>query len=215
MELKLKDGTNWPLNTSYHGDCLDFMRRLPDKCIDLVLTDPPYGIDVTKMNMGGRKTVKPDKTKDWDTETPTSEFWENVFRISENQIVWGGNYFSLPESRCWLVWDKGPTLKGRDFAEAELAWTSYDKVVRVKTINPNQHDRIHPTQKPVQLFKWCLDIAEANTDMIVFDPFLGSFTTAVACHHYGLNWIGCEKDEDYFRDGSSRYKMEAEQGFLF
>jgi len=212
--IKLKNGKEWLLNTAYHGDCLEFMRLLPDKCIDLCLTDPPYGIDITKMNMGGRKTVTPDKSKTWDKKTPTADFWHELFRVSKNQIIWGGNYFPMKESRCWLVWDKGPTLKGRDFAEAELAWTSFDKVVRVFVVNPNQHDRIHPTQKPLKLIKWCIE-NYMKTDGIIFDPFLGSFTTAVAAYHYGLPWIGCEKDDDYFRDGLKRYENEALQQMLF
>ena len=234
--IELKNGKKWNLNEAYNGDCLDFMALLPDKCIDLVLTDPPYGIGFDKennsMSCGMRKDgskrnynkwsnpePKGYATKDWDSKIPEKEIFEEIFRVSKKQMIWGGNYFSeyLPPSGGWVVWDKKvvmPTL-----SKGELAWHNCDNHVEIfqylyagfrKEI---QEDRFHPTQKPLKLFKWCLEkYAPENT--IVFDPFLGSFTTAVACHSRGLNWIGCEKDEDYFKAGLERYETECLQNLM-
>ena len=214
----LKDGTEWPLNTAYNGDCLSFMKNLPDKCIDLVLTDPPYGIGAdTEQGLGDKRTGNRKKSKwvggVWDNEIPNDKYFKEIFRVSKHQIIWGGNYFNLQPNRCFLIWDKVQRI---DQADCELAWTSFNTSARIFTYargnmqgfrNP---DRFHPTEKPLHLFKWCLE-KYAPENAIVFDPFLGSFTTAVACHNYGLNWIGCEKDEDYFKAGLNRYNMEKEQ----
>lgn len=223
--LKLKDGTDWPLNTAYNGDCLEFMKNMPDKCIDLVLTDPPYGIgeDGKKNDSRGRLAkVTSFKHKKWDREIPNEEIFSEIFRISKNQIIWGGNYFieHLKNTSSMLVWDKDNGSS--DFADCELAWTSHKKAVRMikhkwagmlQENMKNKEVRIHPTQKPARLFKWCLE-KYAPENALVFDPFLGSFTTAVACHHYGLNWMGCEKGEDYFKDGTERYAREKQQGLF-
>lgn len=222
MAILLNDGTEWPVNTAYNGDCLDFMRRLPDKCIDLVLTDPPYGIMKKGKNLIENKSDTKDFNVKWDDEIPEKNVFDEIFRISKHQIIWGCQYFTghLPHFKGPIVWDKknGASM----YADGEMAFSSCSNSLR---IIPHQwcgafkdsergETPIHPTQKPLYVFKWCLE-KYAPENALVFDPFLGSFTTAVACHHYGLNWIGCEKDPDYFRDGSERYKREAEQGFLF
>jgi len=126
-------------------DCMEYMATQPDNSFDLAVVDPPYGIDVTKMNMGSRKTVKSDKSKNWDKCIPDAAYFKELKRVSKNQIIWGGNYFNLDPSRCWLIWDKGEAMYGRDFAEGEMAWTSFDKVVRFFKKHPVQLDRIHPT----------------------------------------------------------------------
>lgn len=216
QQIKLLDGTEWKLNTAYNGDCLDFMRLLPDKCIDLVLTDPPYGINVDH-NIGRRKCNKASEYKkvEWDSEIPHEDIFKEIIRISKNQIIWGGNYFTkyLETKKCWLFWDK---MFSNDvsFSAGELAWTSFDSPVKKFIFNPPpKSDGIHATQKPLKLFKWCLE-KYAPENSIIFDPFLGSFTTAVACHHYGLKWLGCEKDEDYFKAGTKRYERETLQNFM-
>jgi site-specific DNA-methyltransferase (adenine-specific) len=210
--IKLKNGKKWPLNTAYEGDCLDFMKELPDKCIDLVLTDPPYGIGGKfKGGESGKMNFNSIVAKWWDIK-PDKEIFNEMFRISKHQIIWGGNYFSLPPSRCFIVWDK---LLSEDFSLSmgEYAWTSFDKIAKLYKQSTEKIDRIHPTQKPLKLFKWCLE-KYAPENAIVFDPFLGSFTTAVACHSHGLNWIGCEKDADYFNAGMERYETECLQNLL-
>lgn len=218
--IKLKDGTDWELNTAFHGDCLDFMKNLPNKCIDLVLTDPPYGIGIsgqTENKKGKKSDRKGFEHKGWDSEIPKKEIFEEIFRVSKNQIIWGGNYFVEHLSKGhkgWIYWSKGQD--GLTMSDGELAYTSFDLPLRCYTLNRVQllkDGTIHPTQKPVRLFKWCLE-KYAPENALIFDPFLGSFTTAVACHHYGLNWLGCEKDNDYFKTGMELYKRESEQAFL-
>lgn len=208
------------MNKVHHIDCLEFMKQVPDNYFDLVLTDPPYGINFAKQHTGKGWVVR--DTKEWDKGRPEKKVFDEILRISKNQIIWGGNYFAdlLSPSQCWLAWDKGQ----RDFslADGELAWTSYDKAMRFFTISRaealqekrhiNPKDR-HPTQKPTKLMEWCLDIAKADNTFIIFDPFMGSGTTAVACKSLGLDWCGCELEADYVEIANKR--LEAVQGSLF
>jgi len=200
--------------TLYNMDCMEYMKSLPDNAFDLAIVDPPYGIDVTSMNMGGRKTIKPDKTKSWDNAIPNQDYFDELNRVSKNQIIWGGNYFPLPPTRCWLMWDKGESMYGRDFAEAEMAWTNFDKVVRLYKQNPNQLDRIHPTQKPIKLYEWLLTNYAKQGDKIL-DTHLGSGSHAIACNNLGFELVGCELDGDYFKASCERIAKEAQQERLF
>ena len=200
--------------TLHNVDCMDYMKTLPDNAFDLAIVDPPYGIDVTKMNMGGRKTITPDKTKSWDNAIPNQDYFDELFRVSKNQIIWGGNYFPLKPTRCWIMWDKGESMYGRDFAEAEMAWTNFDKVVRLYKQNPNQLDRIHPTQKPVKLYEWLLTNYAKQGDKIL-DTHLGSGSHAIACNNLGFEMVGCELDTDYFDAACKRIKQETAQERLF
>ena len=223
--MQLKNGTNWPLNTAYNGDCLEFMQNLPDKCIDLCLTDPPYGIGEDGEKNHSRSKIAKSKeyeSKSWDSDIPHEDIFKEIFRISKHQIIWGGNYFIdyLSNTSSMIVWDKDNGEN--DFADCELAWTSHRKAVRkikhawhgmIQENMKNKEVRIHPTQKPLKLFKWCLEKYSKPGD-IIFDPFLGSFTTAVACNSHGLNWLGCEKDEDYFKAGQERYETECLQNLM-
>jgi site-specific DNA-methyltransferase (adenine-specific) len=193
---------------------MEYMKSLPDNAFDLAIVDPPYGIDVTSMNMGGRKTIKPDKTKSWDNAIPNQDYFDELNRVSKNQIIWGGNYFPLPPTRCWLMWDKGESMYGRDFAEAEMAWTNFDKVVRLYKQNPNQLDRIHPTQKPIKLYEWLLTNYAKQGDKIL-DTHLGSGSHAIACNNLGFELVGCELDGDYFKASCERIAKEAQQERLF
>ena len=200
--------------TLYNMDCMEYMKSLPDNAFDLAIVDPPYGIDVTSMNMGGRKTIKPDKTKSWDNAIPNQDYFDELNRVSKNQIIWGGNYFPLPPTRCWLMWDKGESMYGRDFAEAEMAWTNFDKVVRLYKQNPNQLDRIHPTQKPIKLYEWLLTNYAKQGDKIL-DTHLGSGSHAIACNNLGFELVGLELDSDYFKASCERIAKEAQQERLF
>jgi site-specific DNA-methyltransferase (adenine-specific) len=195
-------------------DCMAYMATLPDKAFDLAIVDPPYGIDVTKMNMGSRQTIRPDKTKTWDLAVPNKEYFDELKRVSKNQIIWGGNYFALPPTRCWLIWDKGESMYGRDFAEAEMAWTSFDKVVRLNKLNPNQLDRIHPTQKPVKLYEWLLT-NYAEKGQKILDTHLGSGSIAVACNNLGFDLVGCELDQDYYKSACDRVNQATAQTRMF
>lgn len=187
------------------GDCLEIMPLLGN--FDAVVTDPPYGIGITKSNrlavsrgMGG---------KYWD-ETPADT---RMFDLSIPSIIWGGNYFNLPPHRAPLVWDKNNT--GRDFADFEMAWTNIDMVARRFVMRPMNMDggKQHPTQKPVALMKWCLDfLPEAET---VFDPFMGSGTTGVACAKLGRKFTGIELDPEYFEIACDRIRKAYAQADLF
>jgi len=202
------------LNTVTQGDCLEVMKKLPDNCIDLVLTDPPYGIGESgKKNHSRGKMAKSKEYKDfgWDDFIPTKEYFEEIKRISKHQIIWGGNYFieNLHNSSCWVVWDKdnGKT----DFADSELAWTNFKSAVRnfkwkwqgmLQQDMKNKEVRQHPTQKPVELMVWCLEnylMKKWDKDRrpIVFDGFAGSGTTGVACKKCGCDYILVEKEKDY------------------
>lgn len=199
--------------TITNEDKMDLMARYPDNYFDLAIVDPPYGIDVTKMNMGGRKTVKPDKSKNWDSEVPDNGYFNELFRISKNQIIWGGNYFSLPPSQYFAIWDKGETMYGRDFAECEYAWVNKGGT-RIYKKNPNQPERIHPTQKPVALYKWLLDKYAKEGDKIL-DTHLGSGSIAIACHDYGFELTACELDKEYYDKAIERIQNHISQLSLF
>jgi len=196
-------------------DNMEYMRTVPDKYFDIALVDPPYGIDVTKMNMGGRKTVKKDSSKSWDSCAPTDEYFLELFRISKRQVIWGGgNYFKLPCSQYFAIWDKGETMYGRDFAECEYAWVSSGGT-RIYKTSPNDLFRIHPTQKPRKLYDWLLT-NYTKPDQKIFDSHLGSGSSAIAAHYFGCSeFVGCELDSDYFDASVERFQIETAQESLF
>lgn len=198
------------------ADCLDILRALPDKCVDLVLTDPPYGIGMDGGNVGYKGFNNFEK-KNWDCSIPTKEVFSEIFRVSKNQIIWGGNYFSLA-SRCFLVWDKGEGFYNRTYAEAELAYTSFDKNVRIFKHDPlangDYHGKLHPTQKPLKLFEWCVLNYSKENDLVL-DCFSGSGTTAIACHNLKRRFICIEKDPEYAKASQERLAQAQRQQFLF
>ena len=189
-------------------DCMELMAQYPDKHFELAIVDPPYGIGADGCHS---KTMRL-KGPTWDKETPKKEYWEELFRVSENQIAWGGNYFYLPLSRGWIVWDKRPMPPS--YATCELAWTSFDcnaKTWNGKTGNETPVlDRIHPTQKPVALYNWLLENYAKPGDKIL-DTHMGSGSIAIACHYRQHNLTACELDEDYFRDACKRIEKETRQ----
>ncbi len=195
------------LNKIYNIDCLEFMKTLPDKCIDLVLTDPPYGINADKGSAGtfgsSSKTVRKYEGN-WDSQTPPMEVFKEILRIGKKAIIFGGNFFTdkLPVGSHWIVWDKvGGVQFDNPFSKCELAWTNLDKKSIQKYICIQQgfvaeeRDRFHPTQKPVSLFEGI--IRDYSEEGIIFDPFLGSGTTALDCKHLKRNYIGCEISKEY------------------
>lgn len=194
-------------------DNMELMARYPDNYFDLAIVDPPYGIGVTKMEMGGRKRNKEDKEKIWDNKVPDQDYFKELFRVSKNQIIWGGNYFDLPTSQYFCVWDKGETMYGRDFAEAEFAWVQSGGT-RIYKKSPNQLKRIHPTQKPVKLYEWLL-MNYANKGDKILDTHLGSMSIAIACHNLRFELTGCELDKDYYEAGIKRLKQHKQQLTLF
>lgn len=194
-------------------DCMEAMKQMPDKAFDLAIVDPPYGIGVNQMNMGGRRTVTPTK-KTWDNAIPSQEYFNELMRVSSNQIIWGGNYFPLRPSRGFFIWDKGETMYGRDFAECEFAWMSMDKSARMYKLNPNQPDRFHPTQKPVKLYQWLLK-NYATPQAKILDTHLGSGSIAIACYDMGFDLTGYEIDKDYYDAAVKRLENHKKQQTLF
>lgn len=211
-------------NKIYNADCLDILKQLPDKCIDLVLTDPPYGIGADKGTNGfGNAKNRTYKTK-WDYKTPSEEIFKEIIRVSKNQIIFGGNYFAdkLSVSKCWLIWDKiGNYEFENPFSDIELIWTSFNKVCKKYTcvqqgfINEDKNQkRIHPTQKPLKLFEMILNDYSNENDLIL-DCFSGSGTTAVACHNLKRRFICIEKDYDYWKASCERLEEHQSQMRLF
>lgn len=194
--------------TLYLGDCLEVMPALGK--VDAVVTDPPYGIGADKgVGKYGRLKAGPQR---WD-QSPPKMSWVSSY----DAIVWGGNYFGLPASRAFLVWDKGAGFKGRDFAECEMAWCSFDANARIFSRDPlargDYRGKQHPTQKPVALMEWCLGfLPNAET---ILDPFMGSGTTLVACAKMGRKGIGIELDPDYFEIACKRIEEAYRQPDLF
>lgn len=212
------------LGKIWQGDCLAMMKQLPDKCVDLVLTDPPYGIDAEKVQESNSKSCRVSnggkwKKYDvigWDKTPPSEEYFNEMIRISKRQIIWGGNYFRFLPMGGWFVWNK---VQRNYMTDGEMAWT--DRVGSPKIFDMSRADayinrkmdKQHPTQKPVELFLWCVDkISEAN---IIFDPFMGSGTTAVACERLGRKWFGCELEPKYVEIANKRIEAERAQLKLF
>jgi len=217
------------LNKIYCMNCLDGLKQLPDNSIDLILTDPPYGINIgSKVGgdspFGSKKcNVVPTniaKVKEYtpfdDSTIPSEEIFKEMFRVSKNQIIFSGNYFveHLKNSPCWIVWDKD---NSGNFADCELAWTSFKTAVRKFKWRWNgmlqekmnwKEKRFHPTQKPVPLFKWILE-NYSEKDMIILDPFIGSGTTAIACKQLGRKFIGFEISQKYVDIANKRLCQES------
>jgi len=198
------------------GDCMDLMRDKPDKFWDLAIVDPPYGIGASEMTMGSGKH-KFKRGKKWDNSIPDKKYFDELFRVSKNQIIWGGNYFTeyLKHSNNWIIWDKlNPNLS---FSEAELAWCSIDKNIRIfkkYSVLVEGNGKIHPNQKSVKLYEWLLMNYAKPGDRII-DTHGGSGSICIACHNLGfdLDWI--ELDPDYYRDAVKRFENHKAQLRMF
>lgn len=202
-------------------DNMDLMARYPDNHFDLAIVDPPYGIDragqaetFTKQKKHKRKYFE---DKKWDYKIPNEQYFNELFRVSKNQIIFGANYFVkyLPSSMGWIFWDKGQDLT---MSDGELAFTSFQKALRRKVINRGQlmieGGTIHPTQKPIKLYKWLLDNYAKEGDKIL-DTHLGSGSIALACHDYKYDLTACELDTDYYNSAYKRFKQHSAQQALF
>lgn len=201
----------------YNMDCMEGMKQFPDKYFDLAVVDPPYGIGMDGGNVG-YKGFNNFTKKDWDKSTPEKIYFDELFRVSKNQIIWGGNYFGLPPSRCWLIWDKGEGFYDRTYAEAELAWTSFDANVKIFKRDPlakgDYRGKIHPTQKPVALYTWLLNKYAKPGDKIL-DTHVGSASSLIACHNLRFDYVGFELDPDYFKAASERLEQVKSQISIF
>lgn len=194
-------------------DNMILMARYPDNYFDLAIVDPPYGIgDKFKGGKSGKMQFNEVVNKGWDY-VPSAEYFIELQRVSKNQIIWGGNYFDLPPTRCFIVWDK---CISDDFtlAMAELAWTSFDKLAKIFKYSVPKNGKIHPTQKPAALYKWILDKYAKQGDKIL-DTHLGSGSIAIACHDYGFELTACELDKEYYDKAIERIKNHTNQTKLF
>jgi len=201
----------------YNGDCMDLLKQTPDKYYDLAIVDPPYGININ-VNIGRRKGDKKSnyhKFSGNDKSIPNKEYFDELFRVSINQIIWGGNYMTdyLKPSPCWIIWDK-KFSEDVTFAQFELAWTSFNTSSKKFDKHPSSHDRIHPTQKPVALYKWLLQKYAKEGDKIL-DTHFGSLSIGIACHDMGFELTAIELDEDYYEAGKNRLINHQRQLNLF
>ena len=195
-------------NSIVVGDCLEVMARMPDRCVDLVVTDPPYGLKIARRskNYGTRTELSRKATGDsWDDFAPGKQYFEAIFRVSKNQIIFGGNYFweNLYATPCYIIWDKRGNLPDVPFSPMEFAWTSFKRMPKKYLVRNHGFIRDskdkrtgHPTQKPSELFMSIItDFAEAGD--LIFDPFMGSGTTAIAADRLGHKWFGIDISEEY------------------
>lgn len=213
---------------AYNMDCLEAMRKMPDKYFDLAVVDPPYGIGEgsgrNHLSRGVLASAKKYKTFD-DTSPPPKEYFSELHRVSKNQVIWGANHFAdlLPvaSSSCWLVWDK--QNGENDFADCELAFTSFPSAVRIFRFRwqgmlqgdmRNKEQRIHPTQKPVALYTWIFRRYAKPGDKIL-DTHLGSGSSRIAAYDLGLDFVGYEIDKTYFDLQNQRFAEHTSQIDLF
>lgn len=231
------------MNIAHNCDCMDFMKAIPDKHFDLAIIDPNYGIGEdgktnnsrgsaagankwkgTRNTTGAGVPSTTFKPKEWDKEPPKKEYFVELFRVSKNEIIFGANHFisRMPiDSPCWIIWDKDNG--NSDFADCEMAWTSFKSAVRkfkytwngmLQGNMKNKEKRIHPTQKPIALYKWLLK-NYAKPGQTIFDSHVGSGSIRIACHDLGFDFTGCEIDKDYFEAQEKRYQRHIKQSELF
>lgn len=210
-----------PISIAENRDCMDAMKEFPDKFFDLAVVDPPYGINI-KGGFGRRKndflayTYK--KQVDWDSCIPDKKYFEELFRVSKNQIIWGGNYFTnyLIPTNSWIIWDKKYNTNELTFSAAELAWTSFHIPIKIfaEVNNRSWSKKIHPTQKPKALYDWIF-LNFAKPGMKVIDTHLGSGSSRIAAYNANLDFWGYEIDKVYFDLQEERFAKVSEQTNLF
>lgn len=209
------------------ADCMDVMAEFPDKYFDLAIVDPPYGIARLSVEENRNPESKHRRSmskmvssaKAWNHKKPDSSYFSELFRVSRNQIVWGANNYEMPPSEYFCVWDKKQTVP--NFASAEYAWVSMNWRMPAKVFRYQIHgaasddgEKIHPTQKPVALYRWLLS-NYAKPGQRILDTHLGSGSHAIACYYAGMHLTACEIDEDYFKAASERIQRETAQAVLF
>ena len=217
-------------------DCMELMARYEDNYFDLAIVDPPYGIGFdgghkpTQGKSGKSNTFNKEKILykkgDWDIKRPSLKYFKQLQRVSKNQIIWGGNYFAdlLTAKKGWIYWDKKITnANNKNYSDGELAWTSFDCILRKFTYdwigfgylnNPQKQKKIHPTEKPIQLYEWLLMNYAKEGDKIL-DTHLGSGSIAIACHNLGFELTACELDTDYYNAAMKRINKHKSQTRLF
>lgn len=203
-----------PENVAYNIDCMEYMRTLPDKAFDLAVVDPPYGLPKESSSGSGKlkhRAFNRGHISAWDS-APDEEYFTELFRISEHQVIWGGNYFPMPPSRCFLVWDKLQPFP--NFSRCEYAWTNFSNPSKLFSYDNRYAGKIHPTQKPVELYAWVYGMFARPGDKIL-DTHLGSGSSRIAAYDVGLDFVGCEIDPDYFAAQEERYQRHIAQMSLF
>ncbi len=221
-------------------DCMNYMAGFPDKFFDVAIVDPPYGINAPNLRMG--TTAKNDSVAttlkkgrlnsggghmknsklvnmdlDWDFATPGPEYFVELFRVSKQAIIWGGNYYVLTPSRGWIVWDKMQPWE--NFSQFEMAWTSFDMPAKMfrysNTGGANDHNKIHPTQKPIQLYRYCYALKQLQGIKTALDTHLGSGTNRRAAWEYGIDFYSCDTNESYLIDQEKAFQLHSSQSRLF
>lgn len=194
---------------------LDLMKRYSDKYFDLAIVDPPYGIGISK-----NPVRQMHKKKDWDNEIPSKQYFDELFRVSKNQIIWGGNYFDLPPSQGFYIWDKKQP-ENFSLAMCEYAWSSIQKPAKIWSLSVmKEQNKIHPTQKPIELYEWLI-MRNAEKGYKILDTHLGSESIAIAIdiinkrEKLNLQFIGCELDTDYYNKAIERIKSKTITQYLF
>ncbi len=208
-----------PSSEVYLEDCVKALKRFDNNYFDLAVVDPPYGIEIN-MNMGRKKGQKKrHNEKYWDDSIPEDIYFDELFRVSKNQIIWGGNYFPLPLTKSWIFWDKN-VPEGVSFADGELAWTSFDKTLVKAKIDysgfqgMDDGGKIHPTQKPVKLYDWIF-MKYAKAGDLILDTHLGSGSSRIAAYKGGFNFVGFEIDAEYYEKQEKRFKDFVSQLRMF
>ena len=197
------------LNSFLNMDCMEGMKEFPDKYFELAIVDPPYGIGISE-----NPVRQAHEKKQWDKNIPPNEYFKELFRVSKNQIIWGGNYFDLPPTQNYIVWDK---VQPHDFSLAmcELAWCSIQKPIKMFTYSVlRERNKIHPTQKPVALYEWLLTKYATKGDKIL-DTHVGSASSLIACHNLGFDYVGFEIDKDYYDMATKRLEAVKSQKTIF
>jgi len=206
------------INTVYNIDCMELLKNTPDNYYDLAIVDPPYGI-LNKTKRGGDHKFNMDEYSQWDVK-PDDDYFNELFRVSKNQIVWGGNYFGhiwarSPYNKGFIIWDKNQPETLNNFSMAEMAWSSFDKPSKIFRFSVRKNrNKIHPTQKPIELYEWLLKMYAKQGDRIL-DTHVGSGSSRIAAYDAGLDFTGCELDYDYwlaqeerFNNHKKQYKLE-------
>ncbi len=192
-----------------NADCMDVMKEIPDKYFELAIVDPPYGIGISS-----NPVRQAHEKKSWDSATPDFRYFDELKRVSREQIVWGGNYYQMPPTQNYIVWDK---RQPHDFSLAmcELAWCSIQKPIKMFSYSVlTERGKIHPTQKPVALYRWLLKNYAKPGDKIL-DTHVGSASSLIACEEYGFDYLGIELDPDYYHAAKKRLETFKAQGRLF
>ncbi len=201
----------------YNMDCMEGMKQFPDKYFDLAIVDPPYGLMDAGMQSGGccgklkNRLFTHKSIKEWD-HAPNKDYFKELFRVSKNQIIWGGNYFTLPPCRCFIVWDK--LQPWENFSRCEYAWTSFLAPAKIFTKDNRYAGKIHPTQKPIELYEWLISNYSQEGDTIL-DTHVGSASSLIACHRTRHKFVGFEIDKEYYEKAAQRLKEEQAQLSVF